>query len=325
MKIMGKATARPSLALVKYWGKQSVRENTPATGSLALTLDGLVTTTTVEEAEDDRIVLNGRVGNPAPYKTFLDEIRDQLGLGGRFFSIVSDNSFPTAAGLASSSSGFAALTGALAAFAGARLTPKELSRLARKGSGSATRSIWGGFTVYEAGAKEAYQEHDEDFWPEFRVLAAVVSDKPKPEGSRNAMEASRLTSPYYGEWVRTSPDLLKKARKALDRRDLATLGPLVRQSYLRMFATMFTSDPPLIYWQEESLALVRTLEDLRREGLEAFETMDAGPQVKIFCLEKDLDTLKTELEKRCNRSGNLNFLVSRPGAGLQTERLEIQP
>ena len=309
----GHAVACASLALIKYWGKRSSSDNTPATGSLAVTLSGLESRTSAAFDDRDSVTVGGAEQPLERFLPFLDMLRGELGVEARF-SVSSENTFPTAAGLASSSSGFAALAGAVSALVGADLSPDRLSALARRGSGSATRSVFGGFTVFAAGATAAVQEHDEAFWPDFRVVVAVVSEDAKPQSSRTAMESSRTTSPYYDRWVETSPALLADARSALSRRDWNALGPLIRQSYLRMFGTMFSAEPPLLYWQPASLALIRALDDLRREGFTAWETMDAGPQVKVFCPAEQADALTAELGLRVP---GLRFLTAAPGPGLR--------
>jgi len=315
MRRLAYAEAGPSLALIKYWGKASAHNNTPATGSLAVTLSGLTSRTQAELADADCITVNGQVQHLERFTPFLDSLRTELGLKGACFAVDSTNNFPTSAGLASSSSGFAALAGALTLLAGREPEPRLVSRLARLGSGSATRPVYGGFTVFDAGTEEAVAEHDENFWPEFRVVLAVVREGAKAVSSRVGMERSRLTSPYYAPWVSSSVAVLADARRALAQRDWKVLGPLIRQSYLRMFSTMFSSDPPLIYWQPESLALIQALESLRAEGYQAWETMDAGPQVKVFCPADQAEALVTELDKRVP---GLRFLTAAPGPGLRT-------
>jgi len=312
----GYATAGPSLALIKYWGKASTNENTPATGSLAVTLKELQTATEVTFDDRDSVVLDGREQPLVRFGPILKTLRSAFPLEDRGLRIVSTNNFPTAAGLASSSSGFAALVGAVDALVGTNLPLEELSALARRGSGSATRSLFPGFTVFEAGALQAEPLYGADYWPDFCVVIAVVEEAPKPRSSRDAMESSRTSSPYYNEWVLTSPPLLARAKLELSRRDWSGLGPAIRQSYLRMFATMFTSEPPLLYWQPTSLALLHTLEALRLEGFSAWETMDAGPQVKIFCPRSEADALVVELQRRCPGPA---YLVASPGPGLQRE------
>jgi len=311
----GHGVAGPSLALIKYWGKQSAIENTPATGSLAVTLAGLESRTEAGFDDRDSVVVNGEEQPVDRFTAFLDGLRSDLGLGDQGLQIVSTNNFPTAAGLASSSSGFAALAGAVAALSGVEAAPARLSTLARIGSGSATRPVFGGFTVFDAGAKAAEPERDEAFWPEFRVVLCVVREGAKATSSRVGMESSRLTSPYYRPWVETSPAVFAGARQALAEKDWGRLGPLVRQSYLRMFGTMFSAEPPLIYWQPESLALIQNLEHLRKEGFTAWETMDAGPQVKVFCPADQVEILVGELDRRVP---GLRFLTAAPGPGLRT-------
>jgi len=317
--LKGHAIAGPSLALIKYWGKKNAIENTPATGSLAVTLAGLESRTEVSFDDRDSVVVNTEEQPLGRFTAFLDGLRGDLGLVGRGLAVVSSNNFPTAAGLASSSSGFAALAGAVAALSGVEATPERLSALARIGSGSATRPVFGGFTVFDAGALAARPEHDQRYWPDFRVVLCVVREGAKATPSRAGMESSRQTSPYYQPWVDTSPALLADARVALADRNWGRLGPLVRQSYLSMFGTMFSAEPPLIYWQPESLALIQTLQVLRREGFTAWETMDAGPQVKVFCPADQSGALVAELDRRVP---GLRFLTAAPGPGLRTWRTE---
>lgn len=319
MNATGYAIAGPSLALIKYWGKKSASENTPATGSLAVTLAGLESRTKVAFDDRDSVLVNGEEQPASRFTPFLDSLRSELGLGDQGIAVSSRNNFPTAAGLASSSSGFAALAGAVAALAGRDEPPARLSALARLGSGSATRPVYGGFTVFDAGARAAEPERDETFWPDFRVILCVVREAAKATSSRAGMESSRQTSPYYGPWVESSPALLAQAREALGDRDWNRLGPLIRQSYLRMFGTMFSAEPPLIYWQPESLGLIQALEALRREGFTAWETMDAGPQVKVFCPAAEAEALTAELDRRVP---GLRFLTAAPGPGLRTWRVE---
>ena len=305
--------------LSESWGKRSATDNTPATGSLAVTLAGLESRTEAAFDDRDSVTVNGEDQPLERFSGFLDHLRTNLGCPGQGLAIESANNFPTSAGLASSSSGFAALAGAVAALAGRDLPTNELSALARLGSGSATRPVFGGFTVFDAGAHSAEPEQSESFWPEFRVVLAVVREGAKPTSSRAAMEASRTTSPFYDRWVQTSPALLADARAALADRDWHRLGPLVRHSYLRMFGTMFSSEPPPIYWQPESLALIQAVDALRREGFTAWETMDAGPQVKVFCPADQAEALVAELDRRVP---GLRFLTAAPGPGLRLGRLE---
>lgn len=313
---MSQATCRacPSLAILKYWGKLDRRENTPATPSLAVTLGGLYTETTVSLTDAaDTVTLGGSVEPAERYAAFFDRVRRALRRDVRF-AAVSRNSFPTAAGLASSSSGFAALAASCAWAAGADLPASGLSEIARLGSASAARSIFGGFVLLDRGARAARQLYPPEHWPELCVLAVVTQARRKDVPSRDAMESSRLTSPYYRAWVRSSAALLLEGLRALADRDLERLGEIARASALRMHAVMLASRPPFTYWVPDTLAVMAACADLRRQGIGAWETMDAGPQVKVLCLEADLPRIKQHL---LAAAAGLELLVARPGPGVE--------
>lgn len=302
--------ASPSLALLKYWGKLGRGHNLPATPSLALALGALSSRTLVEASfqGSDEVLVDGMLQPQRRYAEFFDALRLALrparrraapgGLDSAAlrFRVGSRNDFPGSSGLASSSSGFAAL--ALAAVRAGedllgkapeeRLSSSEHSRLARAGSVSAARAVFGGFSFMPAGASEAKPLYGETHWPELRVLVALVSLEPKALPSRRAMELCRRSSVFYRSWVRASSAELQGAIEALARRDLEGLGSAMRRSYSRMFGAMFGSDPPTVYWLPGSLAILRECESMRREGIGVWETMDAGPQVKMLCLAVDL-------------------------------------
>jgi diphosphomevalonate decarboxylase len=261
-----------------------------------VTLAGVYTETRVRPAAADCVVLEGAEQPPERYAPFFEALRRRLRTDLRFRA-ESTNSFPTAAGLASSSSGFAALAAACARAAGGELAAQELSALARVGSASAARSLFGGFTLLPAGARAARQLFSEQHWPELRVLVAVVTGQAKPLSSRQAMEATRRGSPFYRAWLASAGSLLAEATEALKRRDLERLGELARLSYSRMHAALLASDPPLLYWLPATVALVRECAELRRQGLGAWETIDAGPQVKVLCLAAEAGRIAAELQE----------------------------
>ena len=287
--------ASPSLALLKYWGKADSRLNLPATPSLALSLGALTTSTRVEASfeGEDEVSVEGLRQHPGRYADFFDALRRALGAELRFRAN-SRNDFPTSSGLASSSSAFAslALAGARAGEAllgkgrgrvlrrgrsrGNGLSLAEISALARVGSVSAARAVFGGFSLLSARSRAARPLYGEDHWPELRVLVAFVSLEAKALSSREAMERSRSTSPFYGSWVRASAAELAGAIEALERRDLQRLGEVARRSYLRMFGAMLACDPPILYWLPGSIAIIRECEEMRRQGIGVWETMDAG-------------------------------------------------
>lgn len=302
--------ASPSLALIKYWGKLDTERNLPATPSLAVTLDRLFSTTTVTPADADRVYLDGVPGDPHRYFQFFDTLRARLGTS-LCFSAESTNSFPTAAGLASSASGFAALVCACARAAGVDAADETLSAIARVGSASAARSLYGGFVGLDAGAEAARPIHPASHWPEFRIIVVAVTTGPKHTSSRSAMDLARSTSPYYREWVSSSAAWYAEALEALAERDITRLGGLMRSSYLAMFSTMFTSNPPVIYWLPGSLEVIKRCEELRAEGIPAWETMDAGPQVKIACEAPHVEAIIDAIDPE--RSG-WQITVAAPGA-----------
>lgn len=301
----------PSLALIKYWGKSDIGKNLPATSSLAVTLDGLFTETTISTSETDLVIVDGKQAPQERYAPFFNNLRKQYGTHSKF-SIDSRSNFPASAGLASSSSGFAALAYGCAKLIDPNAEETVISECARLGSASAARAVYGGFTILPRNGAYAQQILEKSHWPELRIIIAITKSSEKKIASREAMEAARKTSPYYAEWIAQSEELFLHAVAACKKRDLDVLGPLMRQSYLMMFSTMFTSTPPVFYWEPESIALIKACEDLRENGYSAWETMDAGPQVKIVCLERNVSHILETLKKR---SPGTTFMISQPGNG----------
>ena len=283
--------------------------NVPATTSVAVGLHALRTITVVEgepaaegRPPGARVSIDGMEQSIAPFAAVIAALRERAQRNGSRYSeydltIDSNNTFPTAAGIASSSSGFAALAGSLAAFFELELSDRELSALARTGSGSAARSVFGGFTRFDSGSHEAYRIYPADHWPELRVLVAITDTARKPIGSRAAMERTRTTSPYYDAWVSDSFSLVDEAVAAIAGRDIERLGTAMRASYLRMTGSMLASDPPVIYWISQSISVIHLCDELRSNGIHAWETMDAGPQVKILTTAHDVPAIRTALEE----------------------------
>ena len=304
--------ASPSLALLKYWGKLDGGDNLPATPSLSVTLGGLWTETAARPAETDSVSIAGVLQGPGRFASFLDHLRSVLGVSLRF-EARSVNSFPTAAGLASSSSGFAALAGACARAAGRDPAPEVLSDIARMGSVSAARAVFGGFVLLPAGARAARQLHDADHWPGLRIVVAVTEPGRKPQSSREGMQETRARSPYYGQWLSVAPTLLPGALQALEMRDIEKLGEAVRWSSGLMHAAILATRPPLLYWLPATVAVMRTCEELRKKGIGAWETVDAGPQVKILCLEADAERVAAAARES---APGVQTLVCAVGPGL---------
>jgi diphosphomevalonate decarboxylase len=294
------ATARAcaNIALVKYWGKRDAALNLPAAGSLSLTLAALVTETTVtwdSGSGEDELELDGAPAKASEVmrtREFLQLVRDMSGVHGRA-RVVSANHFPTASGLASSASGYAALALAATAAAGLQLDSRALSVLARRGSGSAARSVFGGFARMHAGeladGTDAYAEPVASPLEERvrMVIAVVGGGGAKAFGSRDAMEHCAETSPLYDAWVQLVPRDLAAARAALVAGDLAALGEIAEANALAMHATAIASRPAVIYWQPGTLAVLAAVRTLRGDGVAAWSTMDAGPHVKVLTTADD--------------------------------------
>jgi len=296
------AIAHPNIALVKYWGKRDLALNLPATGSISLTLEPFRTRTTVTwGAECDEAWLQGQpVQGEVAHRIFaqldrVDEWRPPC-------TVVSESNFPVAAGLASSASAFAALTLAACAAAGQDRDPVDLSVLARQGSGSACRSLFGGWAEWHPGSRDdGMDSHatplaDADHW-DVRMVVAVIAAGPKPVGSTEGMQRTAATSPYYPAWVDTSPADLDSARQAIQARDLEALGAVMEHSALKMHATMMTAAPPIRYWKSGSVWAMDAVEDLRRQGVGAWWTMDAGPNVKVLCAAADAERVRLRMEE----------------------------
>ncbi len=284
------AIAHPNIALIKYWGKRDDRDNLPAVGSLSITLDAMRARTSVAfdpGLRTDTVLLNGVEDAETTRRVSecLDRLRQRAGhaCGAR---VDSDNDFPTGAGLASSAAGFAALVTAAAAALGLGSSPGELADVARIGSGSAPRSLFGGFALLRntpEGRVSCEPLLAPAEWP-LRVVVAITEAARKPVGSRDGMALSRETSPYYAEWVRSHEADLGRGVRMVRERDFAGLAEIAEHSCLKMHAVMMTTRPPLLYWTPATVACIRKVAELRRAGTPVFFTVDAGPQVKAICL-----------------------------------------
>jgi diphosphomevalonate decarboxylase len=295
------ASAHPNVALIKYWGKRDAGQNIPAVGSLSITLGAMQTHTTLcfdDALGEDRLVLDGQpaTGEHDRLRACLDALR---GLAGdkRCARIESANDFPTAAGLASSASGYAALAVAGAAALGMDPGDARLVDVARIGSGSAPRSLFGGFALLRVSGEQTQCEQllaAED-WP-LEVVVAVTRESGKSVTSRDGMRTSRLTSDYYPAWVDSHAADLDAAVGAVDDRDFEKLADLSEVSCLKMHAVMMSTRPPLLYWSPATLACIHEIRAMRSEGLGVFFTIDAGPQVKAVCLPGVRDAVCARLE-----------------------------
>lgn len=287
----GRAFAPSNIALCKYWGKRNEELNLPITSSLSISLGTLGTTTTITALATgmaDEVRLNGQPV-AARHKFakgvagFLDLFRPNPTF---FYRVDTHNSIPTAAGLASSASGFAALTMAINELYGWKLEPRHLSILARLGSGSASRSVYQGFAEWNAGADEdgmdSYATPVEGSWPDLRLGLIKVSTAEKKISSRQAMKRTRRTSPLYDAWpVKVAHDLLL-VKEAIAARDFTLLGQTAESNALAMHATGLAAWPPVLFWLPESVAVMYRIWALREKGLSLYFTMDAGPNIKLL-------------------------------------------
>ncbi|MEV0171121.1 diphosphomevalonate decarboxylase [Streptomyces sp. NPDC050803] len=323
------AVAHPNIALVKYWGKRDERLVLPYTDSLSMTLDVFATTTSVRLAPDapaDEVTLDGRPAQAEARRrvtAFLDLVRERAGRAERAV-VDSRNTVPTGAGLASSASGFAALAVAAAAAYGLRYDTRDLSRLARRGSGSAARSLHGGFAVWYAGAADApdpdlasYAEPVPVAGLDPALVIALLHTGPKPVSSRDAMRRTVRTSPLYQGWADSSRADLAEMRRALLRADLDAVGEIAERNALGMHATMLAARPAVRYLTPATLTVLDAVQQLRQDGVAAYATLDAGPNTKVLCRSSDADRVAAAVRA----AASCPVVVARcgPGARLHSE------
>lgn len=318
------AVAHPNIALVKYWGKRDEALILPHQSSLSMTLDGLSATTTVEfsDREDDVAQIDGRRLDGeelARIVGVLDLVRERAGLKLRA-RVASRTDFPKAAGLASSAAGGAALAAAASWAAGLSPEPQELSVLARRNSGSACRSIQGGFCEWGRGEAAdgadsyAVQIAPETHWPELRMVVVICADEAKEVSSREAMQRTVETSPYYPSWVQCAETDLKEARAAVLAKDLPALGTIAERNAWRMHASAMAASPSIVYLRPTTLAVLETVAALRAGGVPAYFTLDAGPNPVILCLAGGAPRATMRLGAV---PGVLRTIVAGPGAGVE--------
>lgn len=329
-KYKATAVAGSNIAFVKYWGNSDDSLRLPMNGSLSMTLDAAKTTTTIEfdaTYKTDRLTINGRRANQAATQRavrHIDHLRQiaDIDLPAK---IVSENSFPTGAGIASSASGFAALTVATAGALGLELTEKELSQLARLGSGSASRSIAGGFVEWFPGGRHedsyAVQLAPPEHWDLVDIIA-IISAEEKEVGS-TAGHPLAHTSPFYQARLGELQTTLPQMRTAVLERDFETFGTLLEAEAISLHVAAMTSKPRILYWNGGTITLMHKLQTWRqdkRDTAVGYFTIDAGPNIHIMTTSAHVPALLQKLNK-------LDFiqdtLVCRagPGAHLQNTHL----
>ncbi len=297
------ATAHSNIALVKYWGKGDEKLRLPVNSSAAIALDNLTTTTTVEFSDDlksDEVELIGEgfeAGEVEKVSKHLDRVREMAKINAKA-KVVSQNSFPKAAGMASSASGFAALTVAAAGAAGLNLSEKDLSILARQGSGSASRSVPGGVSVWHAGTSSETSYAERVDYPkewDLRVLLVMAEDtSAKKVGSTEGM-ALAVTSPYFSRGVEEAEQNIVRLTTAMEQGDWRAFGKVIEDECYRLHMLCMTTTPNILYWKGVTIEVFQRLLKMREQGIEAFFTVDAGPHVHVICRGKDVEEVKIAL------------------------------
>ena len=295
--------AHPNIAFIKYWGNRDHDLRIPSTGSISMNLAGLETRTKVvfdSNLSSDQLTLNGQIASVDALervRAHLNLIRERAGvdLCARVDSV---NNFPTGTGIASSASGFAALTLAACKALGLDLDEPELSRLARRGSGSASRSIPGGFVEWQMGEDDessyAYSIAPGEHWSLVDTIA-VLSTEHKHTGSRQGhiFADSSMLQPAR---IVSAPERLYICRQAILRRDFDALADVIELDSNMMHAVMMTSNPPLMYWLPATIAVMHAVRQWRKSGIPATYTIDAGPNVHVISPADQAVQVRKKLE-----------------------------
>ena len=324
IRLQATAKAHTNIALIKYWGKRDESLILPMNNSLSLTLDGFYTTTKVtfnEALSNDVFVLDDKTISGEAYRRvteYMDMIRNYAGKPNLYAEIHSINAVPTAAGFASSASGFAALAAAATRALGLDLSEQELSRLTRQGSGSACRSIYGGFAEWQEGIESdgsdsyAVQVAPKDHW-DIRVAAVVLSATMKDVSSRVGMKRTVDTSVFYPGWIDGIPNDLKQIKEGIKDRDFEAVGQIAEANCLKMHATTLGANPPFTYWHDTTMAVMQTVQKMRDSGIPAYFTIDAGPNVKVLYLPENEEAVQKILR---GTPGVTDVVLSRSGQGI---------
>ncbi|HAQ3886213.1 TPA: diphosphomevalonate decarboxylase [Enterococcus faecium] len=302
----GKARAYTNIALIKYWGKKNEELILPMNNSLSLTLDAFYTETEVIFSDSymvDEFYLDGTLQDEKATKKvsqFLDLFRKEAGLSLKA-SVISQNFVPTAAGLASSASGLAALAGACNTALKFGLDDLSLSRFARRGSGSACRSIFGGFVEWEKGHDDlssyAKPVPSDSFEDDLAMVFVLINDQKKEVSSRNGMRRTVETSSFYQGWLDSVEGDLYQLKQAIKTKDFQLLGETMERNGLKMHGTTLAAQPPFTYWSPDSLKAMDAVRQLRKQGIPCYFTMDAGPNVKVLVENSHLSEVQETFTK----------------------------
>lgn len=310
------AIAHTNIALIKYWGKADMRLNLPTTSSLSMTLDKFYTRTAVEFTENiaDQLILNGASADSSRISKLLDIMREKYGDFPKVL-VTSANHVPTAAGLASSASSFSALTGAMFGLLDLPQNTQEMSRIARRGSGSASRSIFGNFAVWNKGDSDenSYAESFYDKDINLSMLVAEISSEQKKMSSTQGMQLAQK-APTYSTWVEKSDHQLKEMKTAILQEDIEKIGLIAQDNALGMHEQNRLCPAPFDYFTEQTRRVVDFAARCYQSGLLAFVTIDAGTNVKIIT---DRATEKQLLAKFQAAFPEISFEIAHAGEGLK--------
>ena len=287
-----KVRSYANIAIIKYWGKKDTVKIIPATSSISLTLENMYTETTLSSlpasAQSDEFYINGVLQDQAEHKK-MSNIVDRFRLqGAGFVRIDTNNNMPTAAGLSSSSSGLSALVKACNDFFELHLSTKELAQKAKLASGSSSRSFYGPIAAWDKDSGEIYSVKTD---LKLAMIMLVLYDQKKPISSREGMKRCAETSTTFEDWVRQSEEDYKAMLTYLSNNDFSKVGELTEKNALAMHTTTKTATPAFSYLTEKSYEAMDFIKQLRSQGERCYFTMDAGPNVKVLCLEEDLEHL----------------------------------
>jgi diphosphomevalonate decarboxylase len=315
------AQASANIAFIKYWGNRDNILRIPMNGSISMNLDGLYTRTAVSFQPSlpyDELIINGHDvagAGRVRVSSILDLIRGLANIKERA-EVITENNFPSGAGIASSASAFAALALAGSRAAELDLSERDLSRLARRGSGSAARSVPGGFVEWQVGGSDedsfAYSIAEPSHW-HLVDCVAIVSASHKKTGSTEGHFIAP-TSPLQAARIADAPRRLDLCRNAILNCDFEAFASIVELDSDMMHSVMMTSTPALHYWKPASLEVMNRVRRWRAEGIPACYTVDAGPNVHVICLETEADVVEKRLREI---PGVQDVLVARAGGPAQ--------
>jgi diphosphomevalonate decarboxylase len=312
------AIAPANIAFIKYWGKKDEKLRLPENGSISMNLSNLTTTTTVEfnpEFKKDLVVINDIIDQNESRRVIkqLDLIRKRANIFQKA-KVISKNNFPKGTGLSSSSSGFAALTLAASKAVGLDLSEKELSILARQGSGSSCRSISDGFVEWLDGdsteTSYAVTLYPPNYWAIVDVVAIISQEKKDISSSEGQKLVS--TSPFFRTRLTHIKEKINHMKKILKSKNFTEFGELIEEEALELHAIMLTSTPSLIYWLPETVKLMKAVKKWRQEGLEVYFTVNTGQDIHLMIEEKNTEPLIKKLKKIQEIK---NIIINRPAIG----------